>query len=367
MRTIQKMGAVTVAALTAYASNAKADGPELTFSGYGSLAATYADTELADFRSSWRQDRGSRGKVDMGVDSRLGGQANVQFNSMFSAAGQLLAIRRDGEEKLDIEWLYAQAQFLPELSLRLGRLALPAFMLSDVRTVGYAQHWARTPAEVYLQFPVTSIDGGQLLYRSSWNGFKFTVQPSFGQAKAKQFFDAGPLGQLSPDADFSKLRAINLSVEKGDWTIRTGQVVSDASLDYHHPWVPAESFKDTFTSFGLQYDNGDFLFMSEYVDRKTSTNRFDTQSYYASAGYRFGQLMPYATYSHLKSIGSVIADTPPSKTSAIGLRWDAWKGIAVKTQYEESSLAGQQFTNVDLAANKTKRVKIMTLGVDFIF
>jgi len=366
MKTNHRTSAIALAAAALCASPAFAEGPDVTFQGYGTLAGTYADTDKADYRSSWRQDHGSRGNLDLGVDSKLGGQANVKLNDIFSGAGQVLAIRRDGKDKIDVEWLYAQAQLHPEVSLRVGRLALPAFMLSDVRTVGYAQHWARTPAEVYLQFPVTSIDGIQLLYRTTWDGYKFTVQPSYGRAEATQYFDGGPLGQLSPDAEFKNLRSINLSAEKGNWLARFGLVVNDASLAYHHPYIPDESFKDTFTSFGLQYDNGDLLVMAEYVDRKTSTDRFDTQSYYVSAGYRFGPVMPYVTYSHLKSIGSVIKNNPPSKTTAIGARWDVMPKVALKAQIDDSSLSGQQFTKVDPTAVNEKAT-VFTLAVDFVF
>lgn len=216
MKTMHRIKSIALAAMATMAATAHADSPEVTFQGYGTLAATYADTDQAEYRSSWRQSKGSRGKTDFGVDSRLASQANVKFNDTFSAAGQVLAIRRDGKDKVDLEWLYGQVQLHPEVSVRAGRLALPAFMLSDVRTVGYAQHWLRTPPEAYLQFPVTSFDGVQLLYRTTWEGIKFTVQPSIGSAKAKQYFDGGPLGVLAPDADFKKLRSINLSAEKGE-------------------------------------------------------------------------------------------------------------------------------------------------------
>lgn len=363
----QRLTAIALAAMGACVSHAQAQTPSVTLQGYGTLAGTYADTDLADYRSSWRQDHGSRGDLDLGVDSRLGGQANVTLNEILSGAGQLLAIRRDGKDKIDVEWLYAQAQLHPEVSLRAGRFALPAFMLSDVRTVGYAQHWARTPAEVYLQFPVTSIDGIQLLYRTTWEGIKFTVQPSFGTAEAKQYFDAGPIGQLAVDSDFKKLRSINLSAEKGDWLVRAGQVVSNASIDYRNELMGVETFKDTFTSLGVQYDNGSLLVMSEYVDRKTSTSRFDTQSYYVSAGYRFSTVMPYATYSHLKSEGSAISSLPASKTTSLGVRWDFMPKVALKAQFDESTLSGQQFTKVDPAADMRDKVRVFTLGVDFIF
>lgn len=357
----------SAAALVAVAGNARAQ--HVDFSGYGTLAATYNASDLGDYRANWRQSAGARDGIDFGVDSRLGGQANVAFSDVFSAAGQALAIRRDGKDvKLNAEWLYGQAQISSGLSVRAGRLALPTFMLSDVRNVGYAQHWIRTPAEVYLGFPVTSVDGAQVLYRTDVGGFRLTVQPTYGRAKAKVFFDGGPLGELVGGAKWDDLWSLNVSAEKGDWTVRGGETRSKSSLVYENaPFIPTSKFTDKFTSFGVQYDNGSLLVMAEFVDRATSSREFDTRAWYTSAGYRIGSWMPYASIARLVNLGTTIKADPASRTIAAGVRWDAMQNVDVKLQVESSTLSGQQFVLRPLTADKAKNVNIVTLATDFVF
>ena len=84
----------TAAALVAAAFSASAT--EFSFGGYGTLSAVRSNSDTTEFRANWRQDKGSHGNFDFGVDSRLGVQATAKFNDRFSATGQLLAIRRDG-------------------------------------------------------------------------------------------------------------------------------------------------------------------------------------------------------------------------------------------------------------------------------
>ncbi len=355
------------AALATMANSALAQ--RVDFSGYGTLAATDNTSDLGDYRANWRQSAGANNGIDVGVDSRLGAQANVTFNDTFSAAAQALAIRRDGDKfKLNAEWLYGQAQVTSELSVRAGRLVLPTFMLSDVRNVGYAQHWVRTPAEVYLGFPVTSIDGAQVLYRTDVGGVRLTVQPTYGQAKATVFFDGGMLGELQGGAKWDDLWSLNVSAEKGDWTFRAGETTSKSSLVYENaPFIPTSRFTDKFTSLGAQYDNGALLVMAEFVDRETSSKEFDTRAWYSSAGYRIGSWMPYVSVARLTNLGTTVKSNPASRTIAGGLRWDVVKNVDLKLQIESSTLSGQQFVKLQPTADKSKNVNIVTLASDFVF
>lgn len=364
MKRSLRLGVATTLATTALAAAAA---PEFTFGGYGTLSAVHADSKTTSFRANWRQDKGSHGNVDFGVDSRLGVQGTAKFNETFSATGQLLAIRRDGEDKVDIEWLYAQAELAEGLSARIGRVALPAFMLSDSRNVGYSQHWVRTPAQAYLGFPVTSIDGAQATYRVRLGDTNLTVQPSIGQAKAKLYFDLGPqLGMATNDSEWKRLASLNISAETGDWLFRLGHTVTQEATNKYvsHPFIPTDRFRDAFTGVGAQYDNGSLLVMAEYITRRTSGQVFDTRGYYLTGGYRFGAWMPYAIHSRLTYTGVALAGLDPATTNAAGVRWDFHSSASLKLQYERASQTGQQFLVIDPSG---KKVGISTLALDFVF
>jgi len=355
----------TAAALVAAAFSASAT--EFSFGGYGTLSAVRSNSDTTEFRANWRQDKGSHGNFDFGVDSRLGVQATAKFNDRFSATGQLLAIRRDGRDTVDVEWLYGQAQITDNLSARVGRVALPAFMLSDSRNVGYSQHWVRTPAQAYLGFPVTSVDGAQATYRVRLGETNLTVQPTIGQAKAKLFFDLGPqLGMATNESAWKRLASVNVSAETGDWTVRLGHTVTQDATNVYvsHPFIPSDRFRDAFTGVGAQYDNGQLLFMAEYIMRKTSGKVFDTRSYYVTAGYRVGAWTPYAIHSWLKYTGVALAGLGDASTDAVGLRWDFRTGMSLKAQYERASQTGQQFLVIDPSG---KKVGITSVALDFVF
>jgi hypothetical protein len=333
------------------------------FSGYGTIAATFADTKDAEFRSSLQQARGSRSRVDWGVDSRLGVQLDVAFDDTFSATGQVLVQRTSGAEKLSAEWLYGQAQLNPETVLRVGRMVLTTFMLSDVRNIGYSQHWVHTPYEVYLTFP--QVDGAQLLYRTTWEGIKIAVQPSFGRAEADTHYEQGPAGLATAHSVFGKLRTVHVMAEKGDWTARLGHMVTNARLEWKTQ--PVEPVRYAFSSFGLQYDNGHFMAMAEMMVGNTDTKRYDIAGQYVTGGYRLGAWMPYVTYAHLSNRGTVIRVLPPSRTHAAGIRWDAFKDVAIKAQAERAPYAGQQFIRAKPGIDVRQRANVYTLAVDFVF
>lgn len=342
---------------------ALAEGLDAQFSGYGTLAATYADTHDAQFRTSWQQSRGSKSRVDWGVDSRIGAQLDLGFDETFSATGQLLGQRLGANEQLSVEWLYAQAQLNPETVVRAGRVVLTAFMLSDVRNVGYSQHWAHTPYEVYLTFP--PIDGVQLLYRSTWQGIRFSVQPTVGRAKADMYYETAPLGVISAPTDFHRFYSFNVMAEKGNVTARLGHSVADATIRWSI--APAEPLIYRFTSLGLQYDDGRWLAMAEIMKGHTDTGRYDLNGQYVSLGHRFGAWMPYATYANLHNTGTAIRAVPDSYTPALGLRWDAAKDMSLKFQAERARFAGQQFIGLTPGTDPSRSARIYTLALDFVF
>ena len=319
------------------------------------------DNDGAQYRSDLRQFRGADKSPDLGVDSRLGLQANVKFNDTFSAVGQLLASRRQSDRPV-VEWLYGQANLPAGFSLQLGRMVLPVFMVSDSRSVGYAAHWLRAPQEVYAQFPGSSFDGGQLQYRATLGPVNLTAQFAVGKTKS----NTSLLGTAAT-IDFEKLRAVNLLLETGNWLFRLGQSTAPG---VKVSGVGLPPLDDDFIGVGVQYDNGTLLVMGEYTERRQSApSPFDADSWYLSGGWRFGAWMPYATISSLTPKGPIFGGTPDEKVTAIGVRWDAMKNVAVKAQFQRiDSSTRTNFVNVSPAfAAERPTVNALSVAVDFVF
>jgi len=358
------MKKVVTAALMAVAASAVApvqaqESSAFRFSGYGTLGGVVTNRDDIQFVQGYNQSHGATKTVDWGVDSRLGAQVDYRWNDTFSAVGQVLASRRNGTETPRLEWLFGQAEVGSGVSLRAGRMVLPTFLLSDARAVGFAQHWMRAPAEVYSLYPSSSFDGGQAQWRPRFGDTNVTAQLSLGKAQTAGFYGLGLDGYL----DFKKLRSLNLVAENGNWTARLGVTQANGVLNQPGLGVVAD-VRDRFSGVGLQYDDGNWLLLSEFVTRRQDQGgAFDSNSFYVSGGHRFGAWLPYLTYAEFKPKGVGYGLLPKCSTSALGVRWDAVSKLALKAQFENT------LPNITPGAARTTfdRLHVLSVAAEFVF
>ena len=99
--------------------------PSYSFYGFGTLGAVYSDEDQADFVSSWLLQPNGAGHTSQwhaGVDSKLGGQVNAQFNEHLSAVLQVVVERQeDNAWTPAIEWANIRYRLNDNISIRLGR------------------------------------------------------------------------------------------------------------------------------------------------------------------------------------------------------------------------------------------------------
>ena len=69
---------------------------------------------------------------------------------------------------------------------------MPFLMNSEFQKVGYANHWMRTPIELYSQISYTSLDGGDAWYKHSLGGGANTIRVYGGMYNGEN--------EASPDA-----------------------------------------------------------------------------------------------------------------------------------------------------------------------
>ncbi len=373
------------ALMTVCATASQAADQGFAFSGYGTVGGVKTNTDEAQFRSGPRQDRGATRSVDFGVDTRLGLQGTYTHNDTFSAVGQVLTSRRDGQQGPQVEWLYAQAKPTQALDLRVGRMVLPIFMVSDNRNVGYAHYWLRAPVEVYGAYSLTSFDGVQARWASAVDDVNVTVRGSAGKSKGDIYLLDKPKAELK----YPRLYSLALSLEKGFWTLSASRTVGkDVELKGDYLNLDPDG-KDTFTNLGLQYDDGQAVAMAEYVTRRfknpghpgpAGDGSVNSDSYYISGGYRLGAWTPYVTFSHFKPKGegyrgynpnllaSAPGDIPKGITRAVGVRWDAYRNVAVKAQFERVTHTDYAFMDPSWPFQLTPpSVRVWSIAVDFVF
>ncbi len=374
--------------------------PSAAFSGFGTVAYTQTDTRLALYAAPG-QPSGATTEGSFGVDSKVGLQVNAKANSVFSATVQAISQRNGkGNFKPQLDWAFAKAQVMPELSLRVGRMGSPLFAVSDFRNIGYANLWVRPPVDVYGQVAFSHFDGADVNWQSSIGSVAVTAQALFGNTN---YVSNGTRVHVRKQA------GVNITAEfESGITLRFGRLQAKLTADnaaLTHlvavlgatPYaavgneISAQDKDASFTGVGLAYDRGNWVGGVEYTKRRVSSYVDSTTGWATTLGYRIDKFTPYAVVSKLKRDSTNVNDTIPTgvpqlaplraaveglvanaytaqKTDALGLRWDAYKNLDVKAQIDHITPASgsRGFFNSPKPGFGAA-VNVYTVAVDFVF
>jgi len=394
-----KPNAVALATLSLVSLNVlAADGsPRFSFSGYGTLAAVHSSEKNADFTGSVLQPNGAgyTSSTSTTPDSKLGAQLNAVFNDKFSAVVQVVSqYQYDSSYTPQIEWANVKYKLTPDLSVRLGRIALPSYLMSESRLVGYASTWVRPPEEVYGVLPLTSNDGVDVSYSHQFGDARNTTQayygtnkvniPGGGTAKAKVSWgvnDTVEVGSLTLRAAYTALKE---DLDIAGLAPLFGGMAALGETDMLEKYGPT-GMQTSALALGVMYDPGQWFVMSEFVNYKGAGILTDGRSWYVAAGYRIGKFTPYVMHSEVKALFDEETNGGPlnaainttlqqsnatQKSTSIGLRFDAMKNVDVKLQYDwvsPGATSGGRLGNVQPAYVYGKSLNVATVAVDFVF
>ena len=387
--------------LTAFGANAQSADSAFSFSGFATLGVVKTNTDQAQYVIP-SQIRGADKSASAEVDSKVGVQLTAKANQMFSGTVQLLSKQNgDGNFRPEFEWAYAKAQVLPSLAFRLGRMGGPFFAVSDFRDVGYANTWLRPPMDVYGQVSFSHFDGVDGSYQTTIGGASLTAQLFGGKSDSTY---------TRVKLKYEDIVGVNTSLElDGGVTLRFGHV--QGKLTVSSPGLiglvdilrttpfasvgnelDATKKKATFTGFGAAYDSGNLILNAEYTMRRTESYVSDTDAWYGTVGYRVQKFTPYVTISQVKFKDGNVNNTVPGgvpslaglkgaidgilagqrlnqKTTALGVRWDAYRNIALKAQFERVKPEGSGFfSNLQPGfGTNGMSVNVYSLSVDTVF
>ena len=405
---VKRIAAAVAAALLPACAFAQGQS-QFSFSGFGTLGVVGTDTYEGRYATSVLQPGGADKGWDAGVDSLIAGQVDARFTNSLSFVGQLVANRRAQDDfQPHVELAFLRYALTPNLSVRGGIIATPVFMISDSRLVGISYPWVRTPTALYSQAPITNFRGLDLVYRLNVGNSTFTLQPYIGVAPNN--VPGGPNGSVLK-TELDDVRGLAVTAELGNWTLAGRYFQSQftyRSVSTDTLWgglrqlsamlpgaaglldeLESVDKKLTFASLGVSYDGGNVFFQSEYGRRRSKTFLADTTAWYASAGYRFGNVMPHLTVSEVKmdspTSQSAIPPVGPllplamgvnellagqnvaQKTVAAGVRWQFHKNADFKVQWDRVKLPNRAVGNFDALPGFAEKVDVYSVAVDFVF
>lgn len=390
---------------------------DLSVHGFGTLGVGYVDkpSDWAYTRSLNQRPTDSDLRADL--DSVVGLQINYSLAANLELVGQASYARlREGARASD----YLDLAFLAwrpdaDWSMRLGRLNLDAYLLSEHRDVGFTYPFIRPPVEYYARMP-SSLDGadiervwvaGDVAWHAKAFGGRTTAGISEGRLKLRPLYGI----MVSREANglllrFSALRA----------RTRSGRLdpLLDALRDIQSLPVPvvaeqaaeleaALSTRDVHTKYlaaAAAYDRNNWLLQAE-VNRAwaRSSSAINFKSGYVSVGRRFGPLTAFVMESAalrdykpgpapdwqtpLAGIDPVLAQQAQALadgatiaagksaghqfTTSAGLRWDVAPRLALKAQFDHVRTRRNGDGLWHSADGRANHSSIFAVAADFVF
>ncbi len=410
---MEKTGHVIVAVMLFHAAAVwaqDAEMPNISFNGYGTAGVVRSNEDQADFiSSSFVPDgAGYSHKWSPEVDSRLGLQLTAEITPKLTGIVQVVAEQRyDDTYTPTLEWANLKYDITPDLSVRVGRMVLPTFLVSGYRKVGYALPWVRPPVEVYQLLPVPSTDGAEISYRFHLGEFTNTLRVNYGRKDTK-----------IPGGIELKARdgwTVTNTLEHGDATLFTSYSNFRLTIEAVGPLFDAfrqfgpegEAIADRYDvdgkrleiiNIGVRYDPGDWFVMGEWARFQSRSFIGTKHGWYVSGGYRFGPVTPYATFARSEvkgrtsapglnvaglppplaagaqglnaALNDLLGSAPEQNSVTLGARWDFFRNLALKVQYDYIDLgAGSPgvLINEQPGFNRGGSVSLFSATIDFVF
>ncbi|MDP2677541.1 MAG: porin [Rhodoferax sp.] len=408
-----KLTPVALIAMALYASGACAEetgAPMFSFSGFGTLGVVHSSEDKADFTSSFFKPNGAgySHSWSADVDSLIGGQVTANLTPRLSAILQVISEQNyDTNYRPHVEWANIKYQFTPDISVRVGRIVLPAFLFSDTLKVGYATPWVRPPVEVYQLLPVTHSDGADASYRLHFGKLTNTVQFSIGKndttltnnggyAKARGSWGIVNTAEYGPLTVRFTYQKTNLTVESLNPLFDSFRQFGPEGIAIADKYDPANK-PFPFRGIGASYDPGSWFIMGEWGAVESHSVRGKAAAWYVSGGYRLGNVIPYVTYAQINpdnlsdpglnvstlppslagpatslntALNSLLSSKPSQRTVSVGGRWDFMKNTALKLQYDHTRIEAGSIgilTNIQPGFQLGGKINMFSATIDFVF
>lgn len=361
--------------------------PALRFSGFATVGAVKGGNDTLGFRRELPGEAVYDGDVNWSTDSLLGLQLDMRLTDKLDGAVQLVVKDRlDDAVENQVEWAFLRYRFSPDWTLRVGRIGLDVYALSEYRSVGFSYLWVRPPVEFYAPVAFNSFDGLDLTWSNPLGDGLFRAK-LYGGRTGNDFDVADQITNLTLDPIFG----LSLGWESDHWQLRVtlsrteveedqeyfpGLTQLAAVLEQVQPlWPAAENLRANlksagavvdYHSMGLAYTNAPWQVQAEvgYIDSQVDVYPALVNSY-ISVGRQFGAVTVYGMLADTDNQNERIEVNPPfipflpvesaqlallgdalqtafdsasmdQSSISLGMRWDVRYDTALKMQWDRS-------------------------------
>ncbi|RTZ15599.1 hypothetical protein EJ063_11010 [Vibrio aquaticus] len=397
-----------------------------SFSGFGTLGYSYENQDNIAFIRDFSKPLDIDQSGSWLTDSQLGAQISYRSSPYWDMTAQVVATDYIEYEPIDsLEWAYLALHPTQSLDVRLGRMGIDIFSLSDTRRVDYAHIWVRPPAETYGWIPLYSVDGIDATYHFETDNTFWRLKAQYGSSQSKSMMMEGSSIYHFEGDD---LFALSLTAEHGDWTLRSSaarvtigtplpneaQLVKD-TLDYIASLGPSmvptnvsQQANDlsnqidilgksiNYFQLSATFDNYDWLVAGELAYSHSQARIMPNGlGGYITVAKRFNEFTPFAGYSLFKAndpayqadeqwenihpdlarLGAASAEIINAgrieqQSSSIGVRWDFYRQAALTLQWDHfiiSENGSGMWAGVGKGRDKENTVDLFSASIAFVF
>jgi hypothetical protein len=401
------------------AQMASAQVNNLSLSGFGTVGVMSSDSSTYGYRTELSQDKGSfKGHIDYKNSSVLGLQLDYTLSDNTSVVFQSIY---NSQQHLDSTTRLAFARITPtsDWSLRLGRIPMDLFLLTQFRDVGFGYTWAHTPTEVYGLLPFRYQDGADATYYSRLFGVSLIstihVGSSVTEIASYDFQNSVELSELY-GASFNlnghnwslQWRYSNsvLNVDRSSYNQLINDLTTLSKIEGLWPnsegtisFLKNERSKVQYFSIAGQYDWKRWSYLAEAsIFQPVQNIVSDTTSGYASVIFHDDNVSYYTSYAKNHSGGlkidiqginqEILANAPQAPaidevvsialsfyssnqaTVSLGWRWNISSKLALKFQWDTTQIdknGASLWLNKNRVSTPKRTVNTLFTNVNFIF
>jgi len=304
----------------------------------GFLSTRYSVTDEPAF---YLEDRNTGGINEDGsfYGTKLGLNISTQVNEKMSVATQLLSSIQDGGYSTTLDWAFANLNLSPTLDLRVGKIKYPVGLVNEYVDVGVAYPWIQAPVVIYSELPTAAqatreaYTGVSLLKSVMVDDWTYSADFFAGQVDLTGMTIKKLLG-VSLRANWDDVVEMQLASYQGTMRPADPSTMMGMAMD-------GKTHKAS--TAGLKADWNNVIAYAEVakVEMDAMSGRMDSDSWYATLGYRLGQWMPHVTVQDWEQ-GSGYG----SSISTLGLNYSITPKTVVK--FEVSTIETDSYNNPSL-------------------
>lgn len=369
---------------------------EFDFQAFGTIGSVYNDNSNYIYRKDIFQKDGSSGDLSFETDTIIGLQSTFTINENYSILLQGIA-KNDYDDKVRAKFDQGYLKFdsNENFILKLGRIRTPYYRNSENLNIGYSTLMIRESVEVYGQVPFSSYNGAQIIYSNLIDKYFYTIQAGYGKEELTV-----PIHSLNQkvDVEIDNLYTLNLTFGTTALQARVtylnaditasnqdlNQLFKNLRISGLSTLADQYEYKDKrseYLSFGLFLDYKNFLFSTEYGQRKISSFFADTHGYSITLAYSFDKLIPFITYAQSEMDEAtydantasddlntlLLAQNLAQTSKTVGIKYYINNNLDIKFQYEYVTPKGD-FGSYHLSSlEKPQNLNVFSFAMDFIF